>query len=194
MDAHGASPHQQYGQLWNAGCLFTTSHRVGRVLSFFSSRRNWDSPTPHMQASVPLGGAPPLDSGERNTLACGRGGRWSPNSDEGTYTVFVPSMDLQCRVTFHSQQYGRAGCLCTTSSKDVLGVRNYNLRTVFVSAGLSGSQSVRYRNEKECRCQNHSGTGIRGTHPVPQCSGTGLRCRMPECRCRRYQPFFLGIC
>jgi hypothetical protein len=28
-------------------------HRVGRVLSFFSSRRNWDSPTPHPQASVP---------------------------------------------------------------------------------------------------------------------------------------------
>ncbi len=31
-------------------------HRVGRVLSFFSSRRNWDSPTPHTQVSV----SPPL--------------------------------------------------------------------------------------------------------------------------------------
>jgi hypothetical protein len=31
-------------------------HRVGRVLSFCSSRRNWDSTTPHPQASVP----PPL--------------------------------------------------------------------------------------------------------------------------------------
>ncbi len=28
------------------------SHRVGRVLSFFSSRWNWDSQTPHPQASV----------------------------------------------------------------------------------------------------------------------------------------------
>jgi hypothetical protein len=32
---------------------FGTYHRVGRVLSFFSSRRNWDSPTPYPQASVP---------------------------------------------------------------------------------------------------------------------------------------------
>ncbi len=28
-------------------------HRVDRVQSLFSSRRNWDSPTPHPQASVP---------------------------------------------------------------------------------------------------------------------------------------------
>ncbi len=31
----------------------TQDHRVGRVLSFFSSRWNWDSPTPPLQASVP---------------------------------------------------------------------------------------------------------------------------------------------
>ncbi len=28
-------------------------HRVGRVLSIFSSRPNWDPPLPHPQASVP---------------------------------------------------------------------------------------------------------------------------------------------
>jgi hypothetical protein len=38
--------------------LLVLHHRVGRVLSFFSSRRNWDSPTPHPQASVPC--VPPL--------------------------------------------------------------------------------------------------------------------------------------
>ncbi len=50
----------------NAAC-----HRVGRVLSFFSSRRNWDPPpppTPHPQASM----LPSLVPGE-NTLASERG-------------------------------------------------------------------------------------------------------------------------
>jgi hypothetical protein len=36
------------------------NYRVGRVRSFFSSRRNCDSPTPHPQASVP---PPPLVRG-----------------------------------------------------------------------------------------------------------------------------------
>ncbi len=40
------------------------THRVGRVLSFFSSRRNWDSPTPRPLASVP---SPPLLGGEGHT-------------------------------------------------------------------------------------------------------------------------------
>ncbi len=44
-------------------------HRVGRVLSFFSSRRNWDSPTPHPQASAP----PPLWFQGKGTLASGKG-------------------------------------------------------------------------------------------------------------------------
>ncbi len=35
----------------------------------------------------------------------------------------------------------------------------------------------------KCRCRDQSGTGIKGPSPVPECSGTGLRCRMPECRC-----------
>jgi hypothetical protein len=32
--------------------FFGAHHRVGRVLSFFSSRRNWDSPNPSPQASM----------------------------------------------------------------------------------------------------------------------------------------------
>ncbi len=45
------------------------------------------------------------------------------------------------------------------------------------NVGLSGNQSVRYRNDQKCRCRNRSGAGIRG-----------LRYRMPECRCRRHRP------
>ncbi len=54
------------------------------MLSFFSSRRNWDSPTPHPQASVPpfwfRGGGAHSVAGKWY---------WSPNSDEGTYTVVL---------------------------------------------------------------------------------------------------------
>jgi hypothetical protein len=41
------------------------------------------------------------------------------------------------------------------------------------NVGLSGIQSVRYRNEQKCRCRNQSGTEIRGPSSVPECSGTG---------------------
>ncbi len=61
------------------------THRVGRVLGFFSSRRNWDSPTPHPQASVP----PTLwFRGEGHTRWWERG-RESFNSNEETYTVVL---------------------------------------------------------------------------------------------------------
>ncbi len=45
-----------------------THHRVDRVLGFFSSRPNWDSPTP----STPSVCAPPRFGGGGGTLACGR--------------------------------------------------------------------------------------------------------------------------
>jgi hypothetical protein len=44
-------------------------HRVGRVPSFFSSRRNWDSPNPSPAGEC----APPPGSGGRDTLAGERG-------------------------------------------------------------------------------------------------------------------------
>ncbi len=53
---------------------------------------------------------------------------------------------------------------------------------------MSGIQSGRYRNEQKYRCRNQSGSGKRGPSPVPECSGTGLRYRMPERRCRRHRP------
>ncbi len=60
-------------------------HRAGRVLSFFSSRRNWDSPNPSPAGEcAPL----PLVPGGGHTLWRERG--WeSPNSDEGTYAYIV---------------------------------------------------------------------------------------------------------
>jgi hypothetical protein len=60
-------------------------HRVSRVLSFFSSRRNWDSPTPSPAGECAL---PPLVRGEGHTRWREKG--WeSPNSDEGTYTAVL---------------------------------------------------------------------------------------------------------
>ncbi len=59
-------------------------HRVGRVLSFFSSRRIWDSPNPSPAASVQPPPPPPLGGGAHQERS------WeSPNSDEGTYTVVL---------------------------------------------------------------------------------------------------------
>ncbi len=54
-------------QLCNSGFVNTVDsldHRVDRVLSFFSCRWNWDSPTPCPQASF----IPPFSCGERGTL------------------------------------------------------------------------------------------------------------------------------
>jgi hypothetical protein len=65
----------------------TKDHRVSGVLSFFSSRRNWDSPNPSPAgecAPTPFGSG---RGGGRGTLAGERG--WeSPDFDEGTYTLW----------------------------------------------------------------------------------------------------------
>ncbi len=54
------------------------SHRVGRVLSFFSSRRNWNSPNPSPAGECAF------------PLWFWRERGWeSPNSHEGTYTVVL---------------------------------------------------------------------------------------------------------
>ncbi len=60
------------------------------------------------------------------------------------------------------------------------------------NVGLSGIQSVRYQNEQKCRYWNQSDTGRRGPSPVQECSGTGLRYRMPECIQRSLQKMFFS--
>ncbi len=52
------------------------NHRVDRVLSFFSSRPNWDSPTPLTRIRVPV--PPPRFGSGGGTFACGRGGGGVP--------------------------------------------------------------------------------------------------------------------
>jgi hypothetical protein len=62
-------------------------HKVDRVLGFFSSRQNWDPPTPHPQASV---SPRPFGSGGTHSHAGdGVGGGGGPNSNEGTDTVLL---------------------------------------------------------------------------------------------------------
>ncbi len=65
-------------RLWSPSQIDLSGHRVGRALSFFSSRRNWDSTNP--------------------SLAGKRGGWESPNSDEGTYTAVL------CKYTYFVYQ------------------------------------------------------------------------------------------
>jgi hypothetical protein len=58
------------------GLTFTecyAAHRVGRVLSLFSSGRNWDSPSPSLAGECAPPPSPPRFWGERGTLAGERG-------------------------------------------------------------------------------------------------------------------------
>ncbi len=92
------------------------------------------------------------------------------------YSVQVAGLGIGIEaqpVYTHHKKYGRA--VCTP----------FSLRSVFVNAG---SRNGWYRNEKEGRCRNQSGTEIRGPSPATEGSCAGLSCRMPECRCWRHQP------
>jgi hypothetical protein len=64
--------------------LYSSHHRVGRVLSFFPVVGIGTPPTPHPQASVPL---PLVPGGGAHSLA--REGWESPNSGKGTDTVVL---------------------------------------------------------------------------------------------------------
>jgi hypothetical protein len=72
-------------------------HRIGRVISFFSSRRNWDSPNPS-----PAGESATRGSRVRGTLAGERGVGRLPIPTRGhtlfIYTYFVGSTkeDTKC--------------------------------------------------------------------------------------------------
>jgi hypothetical protein len=80
--------------------MMTTAHRVGRVLSFFSSRRNWDSPNPSSAGECD---PPPGSGGEEFTRWRERG--WeSPNSDEGTYTVVLFFLYIRTLFLCHGRE------------------------------------------------------------------------------------------
>ncbi len=67
--------------------LESVKHRAGRVLSFFSSRRNWDSPNPSS-----AGECVPPGSERRGTLAGERGGGRVPIPTRGHtlwYSLYV---------------------------------------------------------------------------------------------------------
>jgi hypothetical protein len=61
------------------------SHRVGRVLSFFSSRRDWGSPNPSPAGEC----APTLWVRGKGHTRWRERGRESPNSEERTYTLVL---------------------------------------------------------------------------------------------------------
>ncbi len=112
----------------------------------------------------------------------------NPLTAEGVIRRMCGHIPQECRKIFLFLQCSSVNVQSVSQSivcsVGVQGVRFYQYR----NAGLSGIWSVRYRNEQKCGCRNQSGTGIRGPSPVPECSGTGLRYRMLECRCRRHQP------
>jgi hypothetical protein len=78
-------------------------HRVGRVLSFFSSRRNWDSPNPSPAGECAP--PPPVLAGGAHSLAREGLGESHPKSDEGTYTMvlFIYMYFVHCLVCQHKQ-------------------------------------------------------------------------------------------
>ncbi len=64
--------------------VVTTQPQIKQSAKLYSSHRNWDSLTPHPQASV----SPTFGSGGGGTLAGERRGE-SLSSDEETYTVVL---------------------------------------------------------------------------------------------------------
>ncbi len=72
----------------------------------------------------------------------------------------------------------------------------YHIARITPSAdvyGRAGCVPVHCQQYGRAECvpfyrQQYGGTGIRVPSPVPDCSGTGLRHRMPECRCWRHRP------
>ncbi len=87
------------------GLIPTSSgtHRVGRVLSFFSSRRNWDSPTPSPAGEC---APPPGSGGKAHSLT--REGVGSPSSDERTGTrIYVLHSSIPHPLTQWNLRSGR---------------------------------------------------------------------------------------
>jgi hypothetical protein len=77
------------------------------------------------------------------------------------------------RITQSATFYGGAGVsLSTANSMDVQGVSFFRQQSG-TGTGIN----------KKCRCRYRN----KGSSPVSECSGTGLRYRMSEYRCRRHR-------
>jgi hypothetical protein len=74
-----------FAQVGQRSCGHSFDHSVGRVLSFFFSRGNWNSPTLLAAGQC----APqPFGTGGEDTLLAGEG-LGESNFDEGKYTVVL---------------------------------------------------------------------------------------------------------
>ncbi len=97
-----------YGNIWTPFTYFllSTYQRVGRVLSFFSSRWNWDSPNPSPASECT---PPPFGSGGRGTLAGERGGGRVPIPKRGHTLCSLYVCTLCCLLSlsfFFTHNYG----------------------------------------------------------------------------------------
>ncbi len=58
------------------------------------------------------------------------------------------------------------------------------------TTGLSSICSIQNQNKQIWRCPNQSGTVYKGNPLVPECSGNGLKCRMPVALASMPMPSF----
>ncbi len=89
-------------------------HRVDRVLSFFSSRPNWDSPTPsHASMCVP----PPCSGGEHTRLRERVGGGGVPIRTRGQTLLYSGHIRTLCSLPYPMMEHHGTGFLKAISLK-----------------------------------------------------------------------------
>ncbi len=82
--------------------IHSTVHRVYRVLSFFSSLRNWDSPNPSPAGEC----APPPGSGGRSTHAGESGGGRVPIPTRGHTLWYSLCIYVLCGTVYRTAFIG----------------------------------------------------------------------------------------
>jgi hypothetical protein len=104
-------------------------HRVGKVLSFFSSRRNWDSPNPSTAGEWC---APPPVSGGRGTLAGERGVGRVPIPTRGHslwYSLYIRTLWLPLSTKFswrvRLKNRKHSGDLCVAACDTIKRLRHF---------------------------------------------------------------------
>jgi len=76
-----------------------------------------------------------------------------------------------CKVSFHHQHYGRAGCLSTTSSMDVQGVSLppavWTCRVSFHHQPHACRVSLYHQMYARAGCLSNTSTDVQGLYPTP---------------------------